>query len=70
MWGPTVRGRTVHGQSGGSGALVRGPAEWVSSRESEPSSDPALTARGVKTSLEETWSIASVTSSPAEVSQP
>lgn len=70
MWGQTAHGGTVHGQTGRSGAPVRGPAEWVSSRGSEPSSVPGPTAPGVRTSWEETWSIASVTSSPAEVSQP
>lgn len=59
---------TVHGQSGGSGTPVRGRAEWVSSRGSGPSSAPGSTAHGAKTSWEETWSIASVTSGRAEVS--
>lgn len=67
--GPAVRTGTVHGQSGGCGAHVPGPVGWVSSRGSAPSSAPAPMARGVTTSWEETWSIASVTSGPAEVSQ-
>jgi len=60
---------TVLGQSGGSGTPVRGPVEWVSSRGSEPSLALVLTAHGVRTLLEGTWNIASVTSDPAEVSQ-
>lgn len=67
VWGQTVHGGTARGQSGGNGAPVHGPAEWVSSRGSEPSSVPIPTARGVQISWEETWSIASVTSSPAQV---
>lgn len=69
MWGPAVPTGTVRGQSGGSGVRVPGPAGWVSSRGSAPSSAPGPTAPGAKTSWEETWSIASVTSGPAEVSQ-
>lgn len=67
-WGPTVRRGTVRGQSGGRGGIVLGPAGWVSNIGSEPSSVPAPTARGAKTSWEETWSIDSVTSSLAKVS--
>lgn len=70
MWEQTVRRGTVRGQSGGSGASVRGLAAWVSSRGSEPSSAPGPMARGAKTSSEGTRSSASATSGPAEVSQP
>lgn len=65
---PIVSRGTVLGQSGVSGAPVHGLVELVSSRESEPSLAPGQTAHGVKTSSEETWTTASVTSGPAEVS--
>lgn len=54
VWGQTVHGGTVHGQSGGTGAPVHGPVGWVSSRGSELSSVHGPTAPGVKTSWEET----------------
>lgn len=70
VWEPIVRGGTVPGRSGGSGASVHDPVEWVSSRGSEPSSAPGPMAHGVRTSLEGIRNSASVTSGPAEVSQP
>ena len=68
MLGLTVLKGTARGQNGGCGGPARGPVVWVSSRGSAPSSAPGPMARGVKTSWEETWSIVSVTSNPAEVS--
>jgi len=66
--GRTAPGGTARGPSGGGGALARGPVAWASSRGSGPSSARGPTARGARTSWEETWSHASATSSPAEVS--
>lgn len=66
-WVPAVRRGTARGQSGGRGAPVPGPVGWVSSTGSAPSSALGPTARGARTSWEETWSTASVTSGPAEV---
>lgn len=66
----TVSRGTARGHNGGRGASVRDLVEWVSSREYEPSSALGSTVRGVKTSSKGTWTTVSVTSSPAEVSQP
>ena len=70
MWEPTVQGGTVRGPSGASGGPVHAHVESASSRGSEPSSAPGPMVRGVKTSSGGTRSSASVTSGPAEVSQP
>lgn len=68
MSGPAAQAGTVRGQSGGRGAPVHGPAAWVSSRGSGSSSAPGPMAHGATTSWEGTWSIASATSGPVEVS--
>lgn len=67
--GLTVSKGTVLGQSGGPGVPAQGHVGWVNSRGSAPLSAPGLMVYGVTTFWEETWRIASVTSSPAKVSE-
>lgn len=69
VWVMAVRTGTAHGLIGGLGTPVHGPVGWVSSTGSALSSALGPTARGARTSWKETWSIASVTSGPAEVDQ-